>query len=234
MWTNPFILYADAEIVYDGRAMSTLERGNYLIIHKPDLSLAVHGAKSTKPLNYQNAGTVMEALTAGSDFENIWLDYFEREPQFLLRAMNGKETILAAIYKIHFRNDIDNWTDSKIDLVKSERDLVNQIITNFDNYFPDMTPSLVDTEARTPYGNVDIMAIDADGTYHVIEVKRRVAGISACSQISRYACWFMDQGYAVKKYVSAPRLAGSANAYYVKNEVTFVPIDFDGVKQCRK
>src|SRR5437764_15166834 len=36
--TEPFVLLADCEVVYEGRASSTLRRGHYLLIRKADRS----------------------------------------------------------------------------------------------------------------------------------------------------------------------------------------------------
>src|SRR5947209_1248902 len=55
--TDPFILLADCQVTYEGRASSVLPRGHYLLVRKADGSFLVHGARLTTPLNYQGAGS---------------------------------------------------------------------------------------------------------------------------------------------------------------------------------
>src|SRR4051812_3895718 len=55
--TDPFILLADCQVFYEGRASSVLPRGHYLLVRKADGSFLVHGARLTTPLNYQGAGS---------------------------------------------------------------------------------------------------------------------------------------------------------------------------------
>jgi RecB family endonuclease NucS len=52
-----FVIYAECDIIYNGRGYSTLERGNYLIIYKDDASLSIHGSTKVLPRNYQSEGT---------------------------------------------------------------------------------------------------------------------------------------------------------------------------------
>lgn len=55
-----FILFANCDVLYDGRAQSTLETGNYLIIRKADGSIQIQAANKTTPRNYQSSGAVIE------------------------------------------------------------------------------------------------------------------------------------------------------------------------------
>ena len=52
------ILIANCSVKYEGRASSTLEDGDYLIIIKDDNTMQIQGQKLTKPLNYINAKTI--------------------------------------------------------------------------------------------------------------------------------------------------------------------------------
>ena len=79
-----FVLYCLCDVVYDGRAYSTLERGNYLIIYKPDGSLLIHGSSKSTPRNYQSVGSKVDLQ-------------LERESEFgqhgTLVSQNNNETI---------------------------------------------------------------------------------------------------------------------------------------------
>ena len=46
------MVLAKCEVAYEGRATSTLESGNYLIVIKSDGSILIHGNNLLKPKNY--------------------------------------------------------------------------------------------------------------------------------------------------------------------------------------
>ncbi len=71
----------EMEVVYHGRAASTADAGDYLLLLKPDGSLQVHAARGIKPLNWQprvddlalelDAGRAVLAATRASPLEIV-------------------------------------------------------------------------------------------------------------------------------------------------------------------
>lgn len=227
MELQPFSLYCECEVVYDGRACSTLEIGNYLILSKPDDCIAVHGGCFTKPLNYQNPGSTIRFLRSGSEFDDLWTNLFSKKPSLIIRATNKREALTIAVYHVHHQTNFADWTVAKIKLVKSERDLVIQITDRINDYFPAIDIILVETETPTPYGNIDILMLDAAGTRHIVEVKRKIMSVAGCGQIARYAAHYTAIRRAAKQYLAAPAITANASAYANKHHQTWVRATFD-------
>lgn len=223
-----FVAYMDCSVVYDGRAHSTLERGNYLIIFKPDGSLSVHGAVFAKPLNYQNGGTRIETYKSGSEFNDLVKAYFGKKPAFILFAMNNGEVLAIAVYKVIKEFAPKEWSANKIALSRSEKELVQQIFDNIYAYFPKLKICGVEVEVPTPYGNVDILIGDTIGSLHIVEVKRKIVSVAACGQVARYGKFFRDEHHGeVMEYLAAPRMTSNARAYADRHDQQYVFADFD-------
>lgn len=164
--TAPFVLYADASVAYTGRAMSTLERGRYLIIAKADGSISIHAGEAVVPRNYQRPGSSL-IIKPGCPL--------------LLESRAAKDTLCVTIYAILGQLRPLNWSVAKTVLTKSETELARKIASEL------MTFGLtVKREHHTEYGVLDIFAVDHCGCWHVIEVKRNKATLAAVSQLQRY------------------------------------------------
>ena len=228
MTTNriPFSLIVEAEVVYEGRASSRLDRGLYLILHKPDGSIAIHGARF-KALNYQCANSCLTFYRRGDEFTDLCQAYFPgNEPEFLIISTNRDETLFIAVYSVG--GEIADLSYNKIILTKSERELVDKMIADIYDYLPGVDAILVETEAPTPYGNCDILVTDIGRSLHIIEVKRRIAAVSACGQAARYATYYRDEcKRSVREYVAAPRLSRNAAIYCRQHGQTWIEVNFD-------
>lgn len=226
MALQAFTLFARSEVFYNGRATSTLEAGNYLIVHKPDASISVHGASFSKPLNYQNGSSKVEIIEDATVLDDMGVNLFSERPAFVIRAENKGEVLYVGIHKVHSNVIHEGWDDNKIRLTRSERDLVNQIFNNLDTYFPEVDLVLAELEAPTPYGSVDLLMLDTSGTRHIVEVKRKVVSVAGCGQLSRYANYYSSLGFKIRQYVAAPGISRNAQGYCDNNDQEFVLVDF--------
>lgn len=199
-------MFATCSVEYRGRAESTLQTGNYLIIYKGDKSLAIHGSTDIIPRNYHGYDTLCQVDN------NILL--FKRK----------SETIKIIIDNIIFQRDLDGWSDYKIKLVRTEDDLRNKLIANIHNYIPNVVE--VFKEFATDYGPIDVLCIDSNGVYHVLEVKRKSAGIAACGQLRRYVD-ILSESRQVMGYLAAPVINRNAIRFCDKNGFMCILIDFD-------
>lgn len=224
-------MFAEAAVYYNGRATSTLEIGNYLIIQKPDASISIHGAAFSKPLNYQNGASEITTITAGQELDDLGNNLFTSVPLQIIKATNKSnsksEELFIAIYKIHSCQYHENWSDNKIKLTKSEKDLVKQIFADIYTYMPGIEVKLIELEHQTPYGNIDILVVDSNDIRHIIEVKRKTISIAGCGQLTRYVTHFRDLGYEVQPYVAAPAISKGALNYCTNHKQTFLKIQFE-------
>lgn len=202
--SRPFALYANCSIEYDGRACSTLSRGNYLIIYKNDQSLLIHGGDKTTPRNYQPAGG---ELSKDGD-------------KMILKR--NKEVITIIIYKCLNCAILEDWSTNCTEMVRTENDLVLKIVNNINQYLSNDIVR-VEREFTTDMGKIDICAIDKDGIHHIIEVKRVKATKNHCNQLRKY----MDCIANSCGYIAAPCIAQGALDHIKKTGYKFIQVDFD-------
>jgi len=203
---QPWILYADCEVNYNGRATSNLERGNLLIIHKSDGTLLIQGGTLCTPRNYQPPQAIMHKI--GNK----------------LISKRKNETICIFIYEIIYYKELSDWSIKKIDIHKTEKDLRDYIVNNIEEILG-FKPIELFTEFNTPVGSVDVLAIDRHNTYHIIEVKRGKISIVGCTQLERYSNYFIDIMKNVRDYLIAPEISTNALNYVKEMKQTYLEID---------
>jgi len=200
--TKPFFLFANCEIKYSGRARSTLEKGNYVIIRKFDGTLMIHGSTLLKPLNFQPPGAT---ITDNGKIISI----------------RNKESIEIIIFSIIHYYEINDWSNNKIILQDTESDLREQVIKNISLYFKNVKE--IHQEFKTRFGPIDLLVIQTDDTNNVIELKRGRAGISACTQVERYLKTFQNK---VCGFIMSPTITKGALEYAKTHDITYVAVNF--------
>lgn len=202
-----FILYSTAEILYSGRANSILALGNYLILYKNDKSVSIHGGTNIQPRNYMGA-------KASVSFENDTLT-------FTLK----KETVKVNIKSIISCTILNNWSDNKIELCKTEKELSQKIVNNWNSYFNDQFTSVLQ-EYQTPLGPIDIIGFTSDAEY-IIEVKRKTATIKDITQLLRYIEARRDICKQIHGYIACPSISQRALQYLNQHRLNYLYVDFD-------
>jgi len=206
---KPFCLYADATVVYDGRANSTLERGNYLILFKGDQSVSIHGGSLITPRNYMGAGSALERNG------NI----------FTFRRKN--ETVTINLFNTHFLQELEDWSTAAIVIRRTEKELATKIYNGWEGYFG-AGFDRVEMEANTELGPIDILGERAD-CFVVVEVKRRRVTVKDVTQLRRYVEALEQRGKQCRAYLAAPEISTSASKYLRKHDLRFLQVDFDAV-----
>jgi endonuclease len=203
-----FVLYAECSVQYNGRAKSTLVPGNYLITHKNDGTLKIDGGSLCTSLNYQPPGAILQ------------------KTKNLLVSVRKEETIKIKLKQIHFYKELKEWSVHKINIDKTEAQLRNYIANNIKTSSGLLNINIKEVfiEFKTPVGNIDILAIDVDNVYHVIEVKRGKVNLAACSQLERYTNYFLDIMKDVKDYIASPDISSNASNYMKANHQTWVQV----------
>lgn len=205
---KPFCLYACCEVLYDGRASSTLERGNYLVVYKKDRSVSIHGSTIVMPRNYMGAGSKLR----------------EEGDQIIFRRKG--ETVCIKVHHIHFLNYLDDWSESKIVICRTEKELARKIFDNWCDYFDDDF-EMIEMEFGTDLGPIDIAGFTMDTDY-IVEVKRKRASLKDVTQLRRYIEAMESRGRPCRAYLAAPEIAKNALKYLEKHGLHFLEVEFDG------
>lgn len=200
-----FVLCADCDVVYEGRASSVLARGIYVILHKDDGSLLIHGGDKSIPRNYQPPGGKIVL----SDNKII--------------SKRKNETIVITVYNTIFKHEINDWSRNELCIRKTEKELVKKIIRDhkllFNKNFEE-----VHEEYKTELGPIDIVGIDETSIKHIVEVKRKNVTLANCSQLKRYMEIFDESAIG---YIASPSIGKRADKYLKENGLKWVYVDFD-------
>jgi RecB family endonuclease NucS len=204
---KPFILFAQCEVIYNGRAASTLEIGNYLIIHKIDGSIQIQAGNKTVPRNYQGAGATLEMRG------------------HILISKRKKETITIIIHKLYNLNYLFNWSYAEVAIIRTEKELVNKLFYHWTDYI-DGDFTMVRTEFITPLGPVDLAGVETDGHHHLVEVKRTTVTIQNISQLNRYVTAIRGVGKNASGYIASPEIGCRAREYCESLGFNYIRLEF--------
>jgi len=205
--TKPFMLYALCSVEYDGRAYSTLEKGRYLIIYKKDGSVIIHGSDLCKARNYQQSGSILS---------------IEKDK---LISINKKEKITIDIIEQINYTPLEDWSDSKIEISRTEKELVDKIANNH-KLFINIEFAVIEREYRTDSGPVDLVCITPNNEYHIIEVKRNKATINHVTQLRKYVDQMQENDFKSYGYLASPEIGKNAVEFLKKNGFTWLKVDF--------
>jgi RecB family endonuclease NucS len=133
-----------------------------------------------------------------------------------LISTKGDETIKIFISEVLQYQEMTNWSDHKKVIRRTERDLVNKITSSLDEL---LQIKIIErfNEFKTPVGPVDVVGIDINGLYHIIEVKRGKATIGGCSQILRYSDYFNTINVEHKAYIMCPKITTGVGRFIASN-----------------
>jgi RecB family endonuclease NucS len=208
---KPFCLYANCEVLYEGRASSSLERGNYLVVYKNDRSVSIHGATIVMPRNHMGAGSKLR----------------EEGNQILFQRKG--ETVCIKINHIHFLNYLDDWSESKIVICRTEKELAKKIFDNWSDLFDDNF-EIVEMEFGTDLGPIDLVGFTLTTDY-IVEVKRKRASLKDVTQLRRYVEAMEHRGRPCRAFLAAPEIAKNAMKYLEKHNLQFLEVNFDGQRE---
>lgn len=200
------IILANCSVEYDGRGLSNLSSGVYLIVIKADASLQIHTSRLIKPINYMAAGSRIVF-----DGDNII-------------ARNRSETIKIKISDtLHSFSPVE-WHDNKIQMLRTEAELVQKLIIELNADYPnDEYIQEYDTKSL---GLIDLVRIDSSSIYHSYEVKRKKASIANVSQAIRYVEYLSAINKKCVGYIVAPSITENALEYAESKHIIVKIIDF--------
>jgi len=167
------IVAGECDVHYVGRASSTLEPGERILIIKADGSLLVHRPVGYEPVNWQPSGSIFHVQV--KDKSNLEVHAVRQKP---------KEDV-----KINFTDVLMVSTLSLDDpgeflLYASEEDMHKAILLKPELLEEGFKP--ISYEKKVEPGFVDVYGEDKEGRLVVVEVKRKTAGKEAVLQLARY------------------------------------------------
>lgn len=167
-------IVAACTIQYTGRAASTLDQGERLIILKPDGTLLVHTSQKSKPVNWMPPGA--NTFTVAKDEDAVVLVAERKKPHH--------ETVRLTFTEIRLLVAIPLRDSEELVLRRTEGDMHRLFFEH-----PDLIEAGITFqrgEKQTRRGPVDLWGTDKTGTRVLVEVKRSKAGISEATQLWRY------------------------------------------------
>ncbi len=166
------IVAGKCHVHYTGRAKSTLEPGERLLIMKSDGSLLVHRPVGYEPVNWQPAGSVFHVQTKADSIE---VHGVRQKP---------RESVRVTFSEVFMVSSLSLEDSGEFLLYASEVDMHRAIL---------LKPSLLEEgfkpisyEKKVEPGFVDVYGEDKDGKLVVVEVKRKTAGKEAVLQLAKY------------------------------------------------
>jgi RecB family endonuclease NucS len=166
------IVAGDCHVHYAGRANSTLENGERLLIIKSDGSLLVHRPTGYEPVNWQPSGSVFHVEVKDDMLE---VHGVRQKPHESVKVTFSSVLMVSAL----------NLSDSgEFILHASEDDMHRAILLKPELFEEGFKP--ISWEKHVEPGFVDIYGEDKDGKMVIIEVKRKTASKENALQLAKY------------------------------------------------
>jgi len=207
-----FFLYGKISVTYQGRAKSTLKRGNYAVLRKSDGSIQIHGGDLIVPRNYQGPGASLELRGKKT-----------------LVSTRKNETIRILVHDIIDFVIMDDWSTDKIKLSMTEAELVQKILDDPMKYLCTNAAHKY-TELQVKYGKIDILLSDrpvectTKNRFLVIEVKRSKVTVNNIVQLEKYMQCFPKNN--THGYIAGPCISANAAEYCIKKNIAYVAVEF--------
>jgi len=209
--------YGSCRVEYDGRAASTLETGDRLLVLKPDGTALVHTDEGQKPVNWQPPGC---AHAVEADDGTVLVRSDRESPD---------ERLLVRFEQVGHVAAFDPTDQTDLELAGTEQDLRERILDDPSVLEPGFEPRA--TERATSAGAVDIYGEDGDGNAVAVELKRRRVGPDAVSQLNRYVDALSRELHAdatVRGLLVAPSVTDRAAGLLERRGLEFVSLSPPG------
>jgi RecB family endonuclease NucS len=206
---------ADCQVHYQGRARSLLNRGERLLLLKPDGTFLVHTAERAKPVNWQPPGATFSAALEDG---HVVLTSYRVKPEEIVKVTFHTITLLCSV---PLRDG------AELALVGTEDDLQKLLFEH---------PHLVEAgfvprrrERDSDRGFYDIDGDDAAGRRLIVEVKRTTAGVSEAQQLWRYVEDLRRTNPTIRGMLVAPSIAPKARNVLRDHGLDWKELDWDEV-----
>ena len=209
-------IYGRCRVEYDGRAASSLDWGNRLVVLKPDGTVLVHTDSGQKPVNWHPPGCTHDG--------HLVDDHLHVES---VRS-NPDERLLVVFEAVDQIVTYDGSGERDVTVTGTEEDLRDRILDSPNILEPGFEPRA--TERNTSAGAVDIFGTDSDDHAVAVELKRRRVGPDAVSQLNRYVEALESELHAertVRGILVAPSVTDRAQDLLDRRGLEFVSLSPD-------
>lgn len=205
----------DCEVHYQGRARSLLNRGERLLLLKPDGTLLVHTSEKAKPVNWQPPGATFSAAVEGG---HVVLTSYRVKPE---------EIVKVTFHHIRLLCSVPLRDGAELDLLGTEDDLQKLLFDHPELVEPGFRPRR--RERDTDRGFYDLDGDDSKGRRLIVEVKRTAAGIKEAQQLWRYVEDLKRVSPNLRGVLVAPSIAEKARNLLSDHGLEWKEIDWDEV-----
>lgn len=203
---------AECEVVYVGRAASLTEAGDYVVIVKSDGSVQVHGARGVKPINWQPRTDDLRVTRDEDDRVMLLAERFK--PNELVQITFRRTSLVMAL----------ELRDEKVFLLHGSEAQMHERLAR-DPSVIEAGLRVLEHELLIGVGGIDLYAMDEQGRYVVVEVKRGKATQEAVHQLERYVAAVRDQVPGdVRGILAAPGISKPARTVLEKSGLEFVEL----------
>ncbi|MEM2901719.1 MAG: endonuclease NucS [Candidatus Bathyarchaeia archaeon] len=204
------LLVGRCEVNYVGRARSTLECGDRVILVKEDGSIIVHRPYGYQPVNWQPPGCVFHVKKLG---ERCLLKAVRRRP---------RESLEVTFTHIYMIQGFSLKDEGKFSLHVSEVEMKRALTLKPELLEPGFRVLRPEKPVRP--GFVDLYGVDREGRSVVVELKRTAADRPAILQLFKYIESLGGRG-AVRGVIAAPCLAKGAQRLIEQMGLEFKRVD---------
>ena len=206
------IVAGECKVLYSGRAKSTLESGERILIIKEDGSLLVHRPVGYEPVNWQPSGSVFHVQIKANAVE---VHAVRQKP---------RENVRVLFYKVFMVSALCLNDSGEFSLHASEKEMHQAILRK---------PSLLEEgfkpisyEKKVEPGFVDVYGVDKNGKLVVVEVKRKTAGKEAVMQLAKYINAIKSKAdREIRGVLVAPSLGKNVQRLLVTMRLEFKALD---------
>jgi len=211
------VIIGNCRVDYEGRASSTLEWGERLILVKTDGSVLVHRPAGYEPVNWQPPRCIFQVDVSE---DALKLRAVRTQPQDVLTIFFNK------IFEVTVSSLIDR---GEFSLHVTEMDMKRAILT-VPNLVEESFRPVSDEKNLGESGFVDVFGEDSKGNFMVVEIKRVPAGKEAVLQLERYVQAIKRKTERpIRGLVVAPDLRREAQPILASMKLEFKPLS---LKKC--
>lgn len=166
------VLVGDCWVDYRGRASSRLEAGERIVLVKDDGSVLVHRSSGYEPVNWQPPGCAFSTRVVDNVFE---IKAVRRQP---------RESVHIHFDRVYLAAALSLADAGEFSLYASEEDMQRAVLAMPQLIEEGFKP--ISYEKHVEPGFVDVYGVDREGSFVVVEIKRKTAGKEAALQLAKY------------------------------------------------